>query len=63
MKLNLAAAAGTPTLQVLYGQSWTALGQDHEPFTPWCTCVTPASMGNWEDVFAQVTAKLPRQAA
>ncbi|HEY4077739.1 MAG TPA: tetratricopeptide repeat protein [Rhizomicrobium sp.] len=60
---NLAASVGTPTLKVLYGQSWTALGQDHEPFMPWCTCVTPASMGDWADVFAQATARLSRQAA
>jgi tetratricopeptide (TPR) repeat protein len=60
---NLAAAAGTPTLKVLYGRSWTALGQDHEPFMPCCTCITPASMGDWADVFAQVTARLLRQAA
>lgn len=54
----LAAAAGTPTFKLLYGLSWTALGQDYEPFTPACRCVMPAAFGDWADVFSQVKAKL-----
>jgi tetratricopeptide (TPR) repeat protein len=54
----LAAGVGTPTLKVLYDTSWTALGQSYEPFAPACTCVMPATRGDWGDVFAQVKAKL-----
>jgi hypothetical protein len=54
----LAAAAGTRTFKLLYGLSWTALGQDHEPFTPACACVKPRTFGDWAEVFNQVKAKL-----
>jgi hypothetical protein len=52
----LSAAAGVPTLKLLYGLSWTALGQDHEPFAPACRCVVPETFGDWDSVFAQVAA-------
>jgi hypothetical protein len=54
----LAAGVGTPTLKVLYDTSWTALGQDHEPFAPACECVMPKTRGDWQNVFAQVTTRL-----
>jgi len=52
----LAAGAGVKTLKILYDTSWTALGQDHEPFAPSCICVTPKSRGDWADAFAQAIA-------
>ena len=52
----LAAAAGTRTLKLLYDTSWTAFGQDHEPFAPSCRCVMPAMRGDWTDTFAQAAA-------
>jgi Flp pilus assembly protein TadD len=47
----LSAGAGVPTLKILYDQSWTALGQDHEPFAPACRCVMPDVYGDWAAVF------------
>jgi Flp pilus assembly protein TadD len=52
----LSAGAGVPTLKLLYGLSWTALGQTHEPFAPACRCVMPEQFGDWDDVFAQAAA-------
>lgn len=49
----LSAAAGVPTLKLLYGLSWTALGQEHEPFAPACRCVMPETFGDWDSVLAQ----------
>jgi tetratricopeptide (TPR) repeat protein len=49
----IAAALGMPTLKILYNNSWTALGQDYEPFAPSCRCVMPKSAGDWPDVFAR----------
>jgi ADP-heptose:LPS heptosyltransferase len=54
----LAAGAGVRTLKMLYGHSWTAMGQDHEPFAPASECVCPASRGDWADVFCQTAEKL-----
>jgi len=54
----LGAGAGTRTLKVLFGEVWTAMGQDYEPFAPACECLVPATMGDWADVFCQATAKL-----
>ncbi len=54
----LAAGAGVPTLKVLYGDVWTAMGQNHEPFAPACTCLSPANQGDWADVFCQAITKL-----
>jgi Flp pilus assembly protein TadD len=53
-----AAGVGTPTFKLLYNTSWTALGQDHEPFAPACACVMPQTPGDWSSVFRQVTEKL-----
>ena len=52
----LSAGAGVPTLKILYGLSWTALGQTHEPFAPACRCVMPEQFGDWNDVFRQAAA-------
>jgi hypothetical protein len=49
----ISAGAGVPTLKLLYGLSWTALGQTHEPFAPACRCVMPDVFGNWDSVFKQ----------
>jgi tetratricopeptide (TPR) repeat protein len=49
----LSAAVGTRTLKLLYGQSWTAMGRDYEPFLPSCQCVTPRQQGDWAEVFNQ----------
>jgi len=51
----LSAGAGVPTLKLLHGRSWTALGQEHEPFAPACHCVMPDVFGNWGSVFEQAT--------
>ena len=55
----LAAGAGVPTLKLLYGPVWTAMGQSHEPFAPACRAITPHVMGDWADVFRQVATMLP----
>jgi tetratricopeptide (TPR) repeat protein len=52
----LSAGAGVPTLKLLYGEGWTALGQTHEPFAPACRCVIPQQFGDWDDVFRQAAA-------
>jgi tetratricopeptide (TPR) repeat protein len=55
---GLSAGAGTRTFKALYSNSWTALGQSYEPFTPACECVMPRLAGDWSDVFAQIAARL-----
>jgi tetratricopeptide (TPR) repeat protein len=57
----LSAGAGVPTLKLLYGLSWTALGRTHEPFAPACRCVMPEQFGDWDDVFRQAAALIARQ--
>lgn len=52
----LSAGAGVPTLKLLYGLSWTALGLTHEPFAPACRCVMPDQFGDWDNVFRQAAA-------
>jgi hypothetical protein len=52
----LSAGAGVPTLKILYGLSWTALGQTYEPFAPACRCVMPEQFGDWDDVFREAAA-------
>ncbi len=54
----LAAGVGTRTFKTLYDTSWTALGQNYEPFAPACECVMPQTPGDWANVFAQVKAKI-----
>lgn len=54
----LAAGAGTRTCKLLYSNSWTALGQDREPFAPACRCVMPGRHGDWADVFGQISGVL-----
>jgi len=49
----LSAAAGVPTLKVLYDTSWTSFAERHEPFAPAARCLMPARRGDWMDVFAQ----------
>lgn len=49
----LSAAVGTRTLKLLYGQSWTAMGRDYEPFLPSCQCVNPRRNGDWAEVFSK----------
>lgn len=57
----LSAGAGVPTLKLLYGLSWTALGQTYEPFAPACHCVVPEQFGDWDDVFRQAAALIRQQ--
>ncbi len=57
----LSAGAGVPTLKLLYGLSWTALGQTHEPFAPACRCAMPEQFGDWDDVFRQAAAFIKPQ--
>jgi tetratricopeptide (TPR) repeat protein len=54
----LSAAAGTPTFKILYDTSWTAFGQDFEPFAPACRCMQPAERGDWAGVFAKTAMLL-----
>ena len=49
----LGAAAGTRTIKILYDTSWTAFGQDHEPFAPNCILATPQRRGDWAGTFAK----------
>ena len=49
----LGAATGTRTLKVLYDTSWTAFGQDHEPFAPVCVLAMPQKRGDWAETFAK----------
>ena len=49
----LAAAAGVRTLKLLYGDVWTAMGRNYEPFAPACECLIPATLGDWGDVFCK----------
>jgi Flp pilus assembly protein TadD len=54
----LAACAGVPTLKLLAGPVWTAMGQSHEPFAPACKCLSAARMSDWADVFRQAGAAI-----
>jgi len=54
----LAAGAGVPTLKLLYGPVWTAMGRNHEPFAPACETLSPAKLGDWADVFRQAAARV-----
>jgi len=54
----LAAGAGVPTLKLLHGPVWTAMGQNHEPFAPACETLSPARLGDWADVFRQAAARV-----
>jgi ADP-heptose:LPS heptosyltransferase len=54
----LAAGAGVPTLKLLYGPVWTAMGEKHEPFAPACETLNPAKLGDWADVFRQAAARV-----
>jgi tetratricopeptide (TPR) repeat protein len=54
----IAAALGVPTFKILYSNSWTAFGQDCEPFAPSCRCMMPKSSGDWRDAFARTTEAL-----
>ena len=47
----LAAGAGVPTIKLLYGPVWTAMGQSHEPFAPACKCISPVRLGDWAEAF------------
>jgi Flp pilus assembly protein TadD len=54
----LTAGAGVPTLKLLAGPVWTAMGQSYEPFAPACKCLSADTIGNWADVFRQASAAL-----
>lgn len=54
----LAAATGVPTYKILYDVSWTAFGQDHEPFAPSCRCMTPDQAGDWDTVFGKTLSEI-----
>lgn len=59
----LSAGAGVPTAKVLYDTSWTAFGQDHEPFAPSACCIMPATRGDWTDTFARTKDWISRLSA
>jgi Flp pilus assembly protein TadD len=54
----LAASAGVPTLKLLYGEVWTAMGCGYEPFAPACECLSPAVRGDWAEVFGKAAIRL-----
>jgi hypothetical protein len=56
----LAAGAGVLTLKLLYDTSWTALGEQHEPFAPSCLCVMPHLRGDWADTFGKARDLIAR---
>jgi tetratricopeptide (TPR) repeat protein len=57
----LAAGAGIPTYKILHDTSWTSFGCDYEPFAPSCSCIMPATPGDWADCFAKAKAALNRR--
>jgi tetratricopeptide (TPR) repeat protein len=54
----MSAAAGVPTLKILYHKSWTSFGRGYEPFAPAAHCVMPAKNGDWDDAFARAASAL-----
>jgi len=54
----LCAAVGTPTLKLLYKDTWTAFGADHEPFAPACRLVRTPAGGGWAGAFTETAAQL-----
>jgi tetratricopeptide (TPR) repeat protein len=59
----LAAGAGVAAYKILYDRSWTAFGEDYEPFGPSCRCVMPDQAGDWRGAFAKATKLLTQQRA
>jgi tetratricopeptide (TPR) repeat protein len=61
----MSAAAGVPTLKILYNKSWTSFGRASEPFAPAARCIMPAQSGDWDDAFSRarsaLSALLPRR--
>jgi Flp pilus assembly protein TadD len=57
----LAASVGTATYKVLYDTSWTAFGQDHEPFAPTCAVISPGARGDWASVFETALARIGKR--
>lgn len=55
---TIAAALGKPTYKILYHSSWTALGENFEPFAPACRLMTPPRAGDWPAVFSTLTDQL-----
>lgn len=51
----ISAALGVRTLKILYKASWTALGQDYEPFAPACRCIAPETSGDWPATFRKAS--------
>ena len=54
----IAAAVGTPTLKISYGEVWTAFGASLEPLAPACRVIAPAAPGDWTDAFRRALAAL-----
>jgi tetratricopeptide (TPR) repeat protein len=54
----LAAGVGVDTYKVLYDTSWTALGQNYEPFGPACELMMPDVRGDWAGVFGKTLAQV-----
>jgi len=54
----MSAAAGVPTLKILYNKSWTSFGRAYEPFAPAARCIMPAQSGDWGDAFACASSAL-----
>jgi ADP-heptose:LPS heptosyltransferase len=54
----MSAAAGVPTLKILYHKSWTSFGRGYEPFAPAAHCIMPAKNGDWDDAFARAASAL-----
>ncbi len=52
-------AAGVPTLKIVYQSSWTALGQNYEPFTPACRIIQPDQTGDWKQAMSKTKTALP----
>jgi len=59
----LAAGMGMKTFKLNYHVSWTAFGQNYEPFAPSCICVGPQRPGDWDETFAKAAAIIARPAA
>jgi tetratricopeptide (TPR) repeat protein len=48
----IAATLGVATFKILFNNSWTAFGENYEPFAPACRCMMPQQSGDWRDAFS-----------
>jgi tetratricopeptide (TPR) repeat protein len=59
----LAASVGVKTIKLNYHVSWTAFGQEYEPFAPACISIGPKRPGDWNGAFGRLAALIARPVA